>query len=284
MSFKTILVHLNNEARAAELIAAAAAIARSNEAHVVGLFVAPPLFMPSDVILPMGADFYEQQVNEHRDQAERVKTIFEQLTKGEPFVAEWRSKGNASMAYEPLATGVISEARSADLVIVSQANDGHDPPMLTDVPQRVALESGRPVLVVPTKWGGTYYGDRVDIAWNNSREAARATFDALPFLQQAKAIRLMTAGEDRQAGRSSSITAIDIASSLDRHGIKVEIDLIDAAGGNQIGAALLARVAANQSHLLVMGAYGHSRMREFILGGVTSHILKNMTIPVLMSH
>ena len=135
--------------------------------------------------------------------------MFDRLTKGEPFVAEWKSKGNLAMAYEPIAGGVIAEARAADLVVVSQATDGNDPPMLTDVPQRVALESGRPVLIVPTKWGGTQYGQKIAIAWNNSREAARATFDALPFLERAKSVELITAGESRDSDGTPTSSAAD---------------------------------------------------------------------------
>lgn len=283
MGFKTILVNLNHESRVAELVAAAAGAARPTEAHVVGLYVAPPLFMPSDVIMPMGADFYEQQVSEHREQSERIRTVFDRLTKGEPFVAEWKSKGNLAMAYEPIAGGVIAEARAADLVVVSQATDGNDPPMLTDVPQRVALESGRPVLVVPTKWGGTQYGQKIAIAWNNSREAARATFDALPFLERAKSVKLITAGESRDSDGTPTISAADVAASLARHGLKVDVEAMPQISGS-IGPALLASATAAGADLLVMGAYGHSRMREFILGGATRDVLKSMTVPVLMSH
>ncbi len=286
MSIKTILLNLNHEARCADLIAAAAEVARTTEAHVIGLYVTPPLFMPSDVIMPMGADFYDRQIDDHRQQAERIRQIFDRLTKGEAYVAEWRSKGNASAAYEPIAAGVIAEARAADLVIVSQARDGTDPPMLTDVPQRAALESGRPVLVVPTAWAGTAYGDRISIAWNNSREAARAVFDSLPLLKRASSIKIITVGDDRDEDDGMPrLTAADIAASLDRHGVKAEIDAPGAAdAAASAGASLLARATANGSNLLVMGAYGHSRMREFILGGVTRHVLKNMTMPVLMSH
>lgn len=283
MGFKTILVNLNHESRAAELVAAAAGAARPTESHVVGLYVAPPLFMPSDVIMPMGADFYEQQVAEHREQCERIRTVFERLTKGEPFVAEWKSKGNLSMAYEPIAGGVIAEARAADLVIVSQATDGNDPPMLTDVPQRVALESGRPVLVIPTRWGGTRYGQNIAIAWNNSREAARATFDALPFLERATSIKLITVGESRDSDGAPAISAADVAATLARHGLRIEIETMAPVSG-AIGPALLARATAGGADMLVMGAYGHSRMREFILGGATRDVLKSMTIPIFMSH
>jgi nucleotide-binding universal stress UspA family protein len=283
MNLKTILVNLNHEVRVPELIAAAAAIARPTEAHVVGLYVMPPLFMPSDVILPMGAEFYEEQVVEHRAQAERIKTIFDRLTHGEAYVAEWRTHGDARSAYESIADGVIEQSRSAELVIVSQAVDGKDPPMITDIPERVAMESGRPVLVIPSNWLAREYGRDVAVAWNDSREATRATFDALPLLERAKKIRLITVGETTDGEGKNTVPSADVASTLARHGLDVEIETV-TNNDRHTGNALLSRVVADGSDLLVMGAYGHSRMREFILGGATRDVLKNMTVPVLMSH
>ncbi len=283
MSFKTILVNLNNEPRVAELIAAAAAIARPSEAHVVGLFVMPPLFLPSDVIMPMGADFYEIQVAERRAQAERIKTLFDRLTSGEPYVAEWRVHGDARTAYASIAEGVIEQSRSAELVIVSQAVDGKDPPMLTDIAQRLALESGRPVLVIPSTWLAREYGLDVAVAWNDSRESARAAFDALPLLERARKIRLITVGDPTDSDGTNIVPAAEMAATLARHGLDVEVETVTNRD-RHTGNAILSRVAADGSDLLIMGAYGHSRMREFILGGVTRDVLKNMTVPVLMSH
>ncbi|MEQ1670902.1 MAG: universal stress protein [Hyphomicrobium sp.] len=283
MTFKTILVNLNHEARAAELIAAAATVARNNEAHVIGLYVMPPLFMPSDVILPMGSEFYEQQISEHRAQAERIKSVFDRLTRGEPFVAEWRVYGEARSAYQSIADGVVAQSRAAELVIVSQASDGIAPPMLTDIPERVAIESGRPVLVIPVSWRPGAFGANIAVAWNDSREAARATFDALPFLRLAKTVRLISAGDEKDADGATALLGADVAATLARHGLSIEVaNIADTA--RSAGPALLARAVSDGSDLLVMGAYGHSRMREFILGGATRDILKAMTVPVLMSH
>ncbi len=283
MAFKTIIVSLNHEDRVAALVSAAAVIARRSEAHVVGLYVMPPLFMPSDVILPMGSEFYEQQITDHRAQAERIKKQFEDLTHGEAFVAEWRVHGDARSAYETIADGVVAQSRSAELVIVSQACDGVAPPMLTDIPQRLALESGRPVLVIPVTWQPCDFGRNIAIAWNDCREASRATFDALPLLRNAKTVRLLTIGEAKNDDGAATLAATGVASALARHGLKVEIETINDTSRN-VGPALLARVVADGADMLVMGAYGHSRMREFILGGATRDILKTMTVPVLMSH
>jgi nucleotide-binding universal stress UspA family protein len=283
MDFKTILVNLNHESRVSELIAAAAAIARPSEAHVVGLYVMPPILVPSDMVIPMGAEFYDEQVLAHRAQSERVQTVFERLTRGEPYVAEWRIHGEARTAFEQIADGIVEESRAADLVIVSQAEDGKDPNILVDVPERVALESGRPVLVIPTKWLPREYGQNVTVAWNDSREAARAAFDALPLLERAKRVRLVTVGEQRNSSGKNMVPAAEVAATLARHGLDVEVETIPAEG-RHIGNTILSDVTAGGSDLLVMGVYGHSRLREFILGGATRDVLKNMTVPVLMSH
>lgn len=283
MSFKTIVVNLNHEARAEAMVAAATHLARKWEAHVVGLYVMPPLFMPSDVVLPMGADFYEQQIAEHKAQAGRVKAVFDNLTQGEPFVAEWLLYGEARSAYESIADGVVAMSRAAEMLIVSQANDGEAPPMLADVPQRAALESGRPVLVVPQGWDARKFGENITVAWNNSREATRATFDALPLMLSAKKVRLVTVGDGAGPSSVPSIPAADVAATLARHGIDVETVTV-SDGGRHPGMAVLEQCQTDATDLLVMGAYGHSRMREFILGGFTRDVLTNMTVPVLMSH
>lgn len=283
MNIKTILVNLNHESRAAELIAAAAALARPAEAHVVGLYVMPPLFTPSDVVIPMGSEFYEEQILLHRAQAERIQTVFDRLTRGEPYVAEWRIHGDARSSYEDIADGLIFEAHSAELIIVSQATRGKDAPMLVDLPERVALEGGRPVLVIPNSWLPRAYGHNVVVAWNDSREAARATFDALPFLERAKKIRLVTVAEQKKGNGKNMVPSAEVAASLARHGLEVEVETLPADGFHA-GDTLLSRVAASGSDLLVMGIYGHSRLREFILGGASRDVLNNMTVPVLMSH
>lgn len=283
MSFKTILVNLNHESRVTELVTAAISIARQSEAHVIGLYVMPPIFMPGDVMMPMGSDFFDEQIREHKAQAKRIEARFTELTRAEPIVAEWRVHGEAVSSYEALAEGVITQSRTADLTIVSQAKEGDSPPMLQDIAERVAIESGRPVLVVPEKWKGTKFGQRITVAWNNSREAARATFDALPFLKAATSIRIVTAGSEPDDDETPEIAAADIAETLARHGLKIDVGTAPSSGRNA-APELLADMQANGSDMLVMGAYGHARLWEFILGGTTRGILKTMTVPVLMSH
>jgi nucleotide-binding universal stress UspA family protein len=144
----------------------------------------------------------------------------------------------------------------------------------------LAVESGRPVLVIP--YAGRYaeIGRNAVVAWKATREAARAAFDALPLLKSAQNVQILEVNEDH-VGETVPDTAI--AAALGRHGIK-PTHRVSGAADIATGDEILSRIADASADLLVMGAYGHSRMREFVLGGVTRHISRHMTAPTLWSH
>jgi nucleotide-binding universal stress UspA family protein len=150
------------------------------------------------------------------------------------------------------------------------------------VAERLALGSGRPVLVVPYVGRYPEIGRNVVIAWKAGRESARAVFDALPILEQAEQVQIL---EIEEGGRRRNVLAADtsIAATLARHGIKPAVRT-SVAGDISIGDEILSRIADMGADLLVMGAYGHSRMRELVFGGVTRHIAGHMTVPTLFSH
>jgi nucleotide-binding universal stress UspA family protein len=141
--------------------------------------------------------------------------------------------------------------------------------------------SGRPVIVVPyiQKQGLTL--DRVVACWDGSRPAARAIGDAIPFLTRAKNVEILVVTGERD--KSGEITGANMSRHLARHGVTVEIKRL-AAGNTDVQAAILAHAADSGADFMVLGGYGHSRLREFILGGVTRSILASMPVPVLMSH
>ena len=144
------------------------------------------------------------------------------------------------------------------------------------------MAAGRPVLMVPNEGLHSGIGSRVVVAWNGRREATRAAFDALPLLQQAKEVKVLwidPASGDEDGG---TFAATDLCAALARHGITCEA--VAAASDGNVGATLLSRAVEQRADLLVMGCYGHSRLTEFVFGGATRHILRHMTIPVLMSH
>jgi nucleotide-binding universal stress UspA family protein len=141
--------------------------------------------------------------------------------------------------------------------------------------------SGRPLIVVPHTYKQGLKLDRIIICWDGSRPAARAIADSLPFLQRAKSIDIVVVTGERD--KSGEITGTNMRRHLARHGITVEIKHI-TRGGAGVQNAILAHAADTRADFMVLGGYGHSRLREFILGGVTRSILRSMTVPVLMSH
>ena len=160
------------------------------------------------------------------------------------------------------------------------------PSPATAAPERLIaeaalFESGRPVLIVPYIQKAGLKLDRVMVCWDGSRNAARAIADALPFLARAKAVEVVTV--TGEPGKSSDIPGADIAHHLARHGLKVEVERI-VAPDIDVTSMILSHAADTGTDLIVMGGYGHSRLREFVLGGATRGILASMTVPVLMSH
>ena len=171
-------------------------------------------------------------------------------------------------------------ARRFDLAIVGQANP--ETSTIEDIIAEATLfESGRPMIVVPYIQKAPLKLDNVMVCWDGSRQAARAIGDALPLLAKAGRVEIVIITSER--GKQDEIAGADMAQHLARHGLKVEVHRI--SGGNiDVADALLSHVADNGTDFMVMGGYGHSRLREFVLGGVTHSILRSMTVPALMAH
>lgn len=172
--------------------------------------------------------------------------------------------------------GVV--ARNYDLSVVAQSEPDSDPGEALII-QAALFDSGRPVLVVPYVQSAPMALDRVMVCWDGSKSAARAIGDALPLLQRAEHIDVITV-DDRD--RRNELRGADIAAHLARHGLNVELKPVVAPDSDVADVILSA--AADETDLVVMGGFGHSRFREFVLGGVTRDILGSMTVPVLMSH
>ncbi len=278
--YKTILVHLNDERRAAAVLAPTLALAQRFNAHVIGLYVYPSMPMAPPVALPYGGDVLSGLVAAAREEADRIRKIFDTAAAGKPLVPEWRS---VKAAHADLATIVMEHGRAADLVVASQTDPDWDMSPVLDFPERLALECGRPVLIVPRV--GTYakIGERVMVAWNGKRESARATFDALPLLMGAKSVKILTIEAAARRDDASILPDTEIAAALARHGVKVSSQRT-IAPETSVSDEILNRLADDSADLLVMGAYGHSRFRELVFGGVTRGIARHMTVPTLLSH
>jgi len=175
-------------------------------------------------------------------------------------------------------------ARYVDLTILGQLDpDRGDADLIRPRPEHVTLASGRPILVVPYAGHFETVGRHVLIGWNATREATRAVNDAMPLLAAADVVTVLTIDAREGPDAHGELPGADISLHLARHGVKAEVERTVSAG-IPAGDVLLSRAADLGADLLVIGAYGHSRVRELLLGGATRSILQSMTVPVLMSH
>jgi nucleotide-binding universal stress UspA family protein len=276
MTYKDILVYADGSKAAKARFDVACSLAASHAAHLTALHVRALPFVPADVgggVPAMVIDWQEQAADELAKQAQQV---VDEAGRRNGQAIEWRLvRGD---------TGPVTllHSRYADLVVVSQsATELADASTGDELPEALVMGSGRPALIVPRYGEYPVVGERVLIAWNRTREATRAVHDALPLLTRAKSVTIMEVNPAR--GEAAHIPGADIATHLARLGIRVEVSST-AAADIDVGDVILSRLSDIGADLLVMGAYGHSRLREYAFGGVTLHIMKHMTVPVLMSH
>lgn len=277
MSYKTILVYLDSRPHNAGLLAFAFGLAKRFEAHLVGLYAPLLPRIPAHAMAGAGRvlhEILEQRRTEGLRQAE--KEFRDATARHGDAGAEWR------VSEADPGTAVRLNARYADLVVAAQP-EPQDAAGVRSLAEEFALSCGRPVLYLPYAGRFATAGERVLIAWNAGREAARAVHDALPILRRAAAVELAVFDPERTPRGHGEEPGSDIALYLARHGIKVTVHGQSGAGFD-VGAQILSRAADLGADLVVMGAYGHSRMRELVLGGVTRTMLEAMTLPVLMSH
>jgi nucleotide-binding universal stress UspA family protein len=280
MSYKTILVHCNDRRRIEALLAPAVNLADRFQSHLIGLSVVPPVvIVPAPAALgpPVIVDAHCEL---YRADNPAMRAAFEAATRGRGFVAEWRDDDAGAFG---VADCVLRYARAVDLVVASQVDPGWPETSRLDIADRLAMESGRPALIVPNAGVHNRVGERVLVAWNGRREAARAVFDALPILRGASDVRVVWVNPQSERERAQDIPAADICTALARHGVRCQsTEQIAPHGG--VGETLIACASGMSADLLVMGCYGHARVREFVFGGASRHVLTHMAIPVLMSH
>lgn len=245
-------------------------------AHIVGIaFIDDPV-IPDGALGGIPVDMIEMQREENRKTAETAAARFETGARTAGISAETRIL-EASVGGGASLFGAI--ARRFDLAIVGQAQREHG--ASEEVMIEAALfESGRPLVVVPYIQRQGLKLDRVIVCWDGGRTAARAIADAMPFLERAKAVDVVIVAEER---KQDEITGAKLVQHLARHGIAASARRT-SKGDISIENVILSYAADSGADFLVMGGYGHSRLREFILGGATRGILASMTLPVLMSH
>ena len=284
MPLKTILVLLNDFGRTEQLLDAASPLALQFDAHLVGLYILPAAKVYADISMVAAPMIFEGYRDLFKSKLAEVRKKFEARAKQEGLKAEWRT---VESNFPEIAESAIAQSRNAELIITAQIDNGPDGSIERDLVVRLILESGRPVLIIPNKGHfaprGEGIAEKAIVGINGTKESSRAMFDALPLLRLVKESRLVWVDPYRQRGDAGEIPGAEEAAVLSRHGINAVAEpmLTDAQNA---GEALLMRANDLGADLLVMGAYAHSRMREFVFGGATRHVLEHMTIPVLMSH
>lgn len=280
MSYKTILVHLNDERRAARLAGFAADFAQAHDAHLIGLYVVPlPVVLNEwpDIAI---AEMIEAQRKAYREESKRVEALFREATKGLQRPSEWRT---IESQYATVADALVENIRMADIAILAQADSSWHLTHTLDAPEPAVMESGRPILVVPNAGDVQATPNHVTIAWNGKREATRAAFDAIPIAEKAGNASIVWVDPRTGSAAVGDLPCAELAATYARHGIKTEARTARADDSN-VATALSEELIRTGGGLLVMGAYGHSRLREFILGGATRNVMHHMTVPVLFSH
>jgi nucleotide-binding universal stress UspA family protein len=273
---KDIIVNLSG--RAAQDFAGdyAISVASALGAHLVGVaFLYEPV-IPDGTLGGVPVDLIEMQREENRNVAEAAVRHFETAAGSAGVTAESRII-DATIGGAATLFGQI--ARRFDLAVVGQAQREHGAGEELMI-EGALFESGRPLIVVPYIQKSGIRLDRVLVCWDGGRMAARAIGDAMPLLERAKAVDILIVAEER---KHDEVTGTNMGEHLARHGVTAAVKRI-AKGDLAIDEAVLSYAADSGADFMVMGGYGHSRLREFVLGGVTRGILTAMTIPVLMSH
>ncbi len=275
MSLKNILVHVTDSEQSRERVEAALQLAMKHDAHLTGLGVYSESYIPSYAAAEINSAVLKEIVNREEARLAASQGIFDKAVEQ----AGWSDRSDWLSERGRVVDSVALHARYADLTLIGQ----HTPPGGAfgedSFADELVLESGRPVMVIPTIGIGKPIGEHIVVAWNASREAARAVGDSMPLLENSRQVDVMSVKPEGMG----DLPGADIALHLARHGIKAEAKR-SVANDIDTGDVLLNYVADSGADLVVMGAYGHSRLRELIFGGVTRHILDHMTVPVMLSH
>ncbi len=283
MSYKTILVHVDESRHASERIKLAAAVAMTASAHLIGIAATgASRYLHRGARLGQLDPHFQAHLDFLRERAERGLREFETVAR-KLGITSFETR----LIDDEAGGGICLQARYCDLVVIGQ-NDPEEssPVVMADFPQYVVMHSGRPVLLVPYAGQHENIGRHVLLAWDASIAATRTVSAAMPLLQRAHTIDVVIFNPESQPQvpplARDGAPAEEISAFLARHGVKVNI--MQRHTDRDIGHALVALANERDCDLIVMGGYGHSRFREILLGGVTRMVFEAMTTPVLMSH
>jgi nucleotide-binding universal stress UspA family protein len=278
MRYQTLLCILDDTTESDARLRVATGLAQRFGSHLVGLMVAQPIYIPTYIESDLPREVIEQQKEAAAGALQVAGDKFLAACEKVGINGEWRqAQGN-------VATVAALHARYSDLTICGAPHTEGMYGNLPNLAEELVMQTGGPVLVVPGELKSDDIGTSIVVGWDASREAARAVHDGLDFLTNAKQTVVVSANprSGESAGTHGEAVGADLGVLLARHGVKVEARAVKAH--KSAGEILLDAVDSEGADLLVMGAYGHSRVREMVLGGVTRHILAHPKVAVLMSH
>ncbi|MES0200391.1 universal stress protein [Mesorhizobium sp. M0011] len=276
MRFKTIVAILQNEQDAERVLDCAIPLATRFQSHLVGIHAETlPVPYTSATGFP-DTEFLQVSADMNRERAEKLRTLFLRHIEDSGLSFEWRSL--ESFSGDSALTG-ISSVRAADLIIAAQRETGGDSSADVDT---LVYDAGRPVLVVPHEGPLITTFKRVLLAWNGSKEAARAAFDALPFIIAAEKTDILVIDPPETLDDSPEAAGAEIASALSRHGATVSVS-VQQSGGSSVDDIIQTRIAETGADLLVLGAYSHSWLRQLLFGGVTRSVLRTAAVAAFLS-
>lgn len=280
MTYKTILVHVDESRHLETRVDLAIRIAMTEEAHLIGAamtgvsrFLANAMPNPADPAM-------QPYIDTLRKRAQASLETFDKMAQQAGV-----NSCERRLIDDEAADGIALQARYADLVVVGQDDlDDLSPSAMAGMPEYVAMSGGSPTLVVPYAGKFDKVGERILVAWNASSHAMHAIRGAMPFLRRAKNVDVVVYNAAAHSDVFGEEPGGDIALYLARHGVKVNVMQEEIGNEIDVGNALLSHSAERGADMLVMGCYGHTRFREMLLGGATRVVLESMTLPVLMSH
>ena len=275
---KDFLVHVPSERLARSVVEGAVSLATRRNARLQAISVG---YESANVGIPIGggaavAAVFEMEHERAEERADAALSIFEAEARSYSINYSLRAVTGAP---QDGTAQIAAMARLADLTILLQPDYERDT-FDNTLPVEVLFQCGGPVLFIPYTHKGPLNFKRIGIAWNGSRLAARAVRDARPFLKDAQEITIMSVNEP---SKHEIPSAGDLATHLARRGLTAKLERA-AADDIDVQSTILSMAAATGLDLIVMGAYGHSRLQEWLLGGVTRGMLQSMTVPTLMSH
>jgi nucleotide-binding universal stress UspA family protein len=273
-----IVVFTDNRSDAASILEFAGLLAEENGARLIDVFMQPAPAVTPPQTFARGTGIRDV-IETHRSQLEsiewRQRARFDDVVRRHGILRpEWRSLSHWS-------TEVAVQAYYADLVVIARPEPADQVPAPSGLAESLVLSSGRPIILFPPNHTASRVR-RILVGWSATREAIRAVVDALPLLARAEAVEVLIVDYERQRERHGQKPGADIARRLSALGAQVEVQRL-SSGGQEVGHLLLAQAGAFRADLLVMGAYGHSTLHEWLFGGVTRTLLYEAGLPVLMS-